>query len=49
MVGAVLALVLVFLELPFGAVVLGAAIAWMGYALWSSAADELDLIAEAAR
>jgi hypothetical protein len=49
MIGAVLALVLVFLELPFEVVVLGAAIAWMGYALWSSAADELGLIAEAAR
>ena len=48
MVGAVLALVLTFLELPFEAVVLGAAVAWMGFAVWSGAADEPSLIAEAA-
>jgi hypothetical protein len=48
MVGAVLALVLAFLELPFEAVVLGAAVAWMGYGLWSHAASEPSLIAEAA-
>lgn len=48
MVGAVLALVLAFLELPFEAVVLGAAAAWMGYALWSSTAEEPSLIAKAA-
>jgi hypothetical protein len=47
-VGAVLALVLALLELPFEAVVQGAAVAWMGYALWSHGADELSLIAEAA-
>jgi len=48
MVGAVLALVLAFLELPFEAVVLGTAAAWMGYALWSHAAGEPSLIVEAA-
>jgi hypothetical protein len=47
-VGAVLALVLAFLDLPFEAVVMGAAVAWMGYALWSRNADESSLIAEAA-
>jgi hypothetical protein len=48
MVGAVLALVLALLELPFEAVVLGVAAAWMGYALWSHATEEPSLIAEAA-
>jgi multisubunit Na+/H+ antiporter MnhG subunit len=47
-VGAVLALVLAFLELPFEVVLLGAAAAWMGYALWSRAADQPSVIAEAA-
>ncbi|MDT8307494.1 MAG: hypothetical protein RRC07_16295 [Anaerolineae bacterium] len=35
MVGAVLLLVLLLLELPGATVVFGAALAWMGYALWS--------------
>ena len=48
LVGALLALVLAFVELPFEAVVLGAAVAWMGYALWSHGAEELSLIAEGA-
>jgi hypothetical protein len=48
LVGALLALVLAFVELPLEAVVLGAAAAWMGYALWSHGADELSFIAEAA-
>lgn len=49
MVGAVLGLVLTFLELPFEAVVLGAAVAWMGHALWSGTEAKLASIAEAAR
>jgi len=36
MIGAVLFLVLGFLEFPFASVVFGAAIAWLGFALWSS-------------
>lgn len=36
MLGAALFLVLGFLELPFASVVFGAAIAWLGFALWSS-------------
>jgi hypothetical protein len=47
-VGAALALALALLELPFEAVVLGAAAAWMGYALWSRAAEKSSLFAEAA-
>ena len=35
MIGAVLFLALGFLELPFASAVLGAAIAWLGSALWS--------------
>jgi hypothetical protein len=35
MVGAVLAMVMGFLEIPFEVVVLGLAMAWMGYVLWS--------------
>lgn len=34
-VGAVLAMVMGFLEIPFEVVVLGLAMAWMGYVLWS--------------
>jgi hypothetical protein len=36
MIGAVLFAVLGFLEINFAGVVLGAAVAWLGYALWSS-------------
>jgi hypothetical protein len=36
MIGAVLFLVLSFLDLPFTSVVLGAAVAWLGFTLWSS-------------
>lgn len=39
MVGAVLTFVLILLELPLELVVLGAAVAWMGYALWTGAAQ----------
>ena len=35
--------------LPFAGVLYGAAVAWMGYALWSGAADQSDRKAEAAR
>jgi len=40
MVGAVLTSVLLFLELPFYIVVFGAALAWMGYALWSDSGEQ---------
>ena len=41
MVGAVLVTVLFLtIELPFGFVVFGAALAWMGYALWSGAGEQ---------
>lgn len=36
MIGSVLFLVLGFLDLPFASVVFGVAIAWLGFALWSS-------------
>jgi hypothetical protein len=39
MVGAVLFLVLVLLDLPLSASVLGAAVLWMGYTLWSGAGE----------
>jgi hypothetical protein len=48
MVGAVLALVLILLELPFEVVVLGAAVAWMGFVLWAGAVARPASIAEAA-
>ena len=49
MVGAVLVTVLFLaLELPFGFVVFGAALAWMGYALWSGTGEPALPIAEAA-
>lgn len=35
MIGAVLGSVLEFLELPFSGVVISAAVAWMGYAVWT--------------
>ena len=39
MVGAVLSLVLSFLELPFYIVVFGAAQVWIGYELWSGSGE----------
>jgi hypothetical protein len=48
MVGAVLFFILALLELPLWTVVLGAAVAWMGYALWSGTAAESELTSEAA-
>jgi hypothetical protein len=39
MVGAVLFFVLLLLEFPAWTVVLGAALAWMGYALWSGTGE----------
>jgi hypothetical protein len=39
MVGAMLSLILSFLELPFFIVVFGAAQAWFGYALWSGSGE----------
>jgi hypothetical protein len=47
MIGAVLYPVGGFLELPFAGVVFGAAVAWMGYALWSGTANEPARMAEA--
>lgn len=47
MIGAVLFLVMAFLELGFEGVVLGLAVAWSGYALWSNAGEQVWL-AEAA-
>jgi hypothetical protein len=49
MVGAVLFFVLAVLELPLWTVVHSAAVAWMGYTLWSGTATETASIAEAAR
>lgn len=47
MIGAVLVTVLfLVLELPFGFVVFGAALAWLGYGVWTGA-GELALTAEA--
>jgi hypothetical protein len=40
MVGAVLAFVLLLLELPFFIVVFGTALAWMGYAVWSGGGEQ---------
>ena len=39
MVGAVLFFAMLFLELPGSTVVLGVALAWMGYALWTGAGE----------
>jgi hypothetical protein len=39
MIGAVVFLVLGFLDLPFAGVVFGAAVAWLGSALWSSSSN----------
>jgi hypothetical protein len=47
MVGAVLFFAMALFELGFEGVVLGAAIAWLGYALWSSAGEQA-LVPEAA-
>jgi len=46
-IGAVLAFVLQLLDLPFSVFVLGAAMAWMGYSLWSAAGEPV-MAAEAA-
>lgn len=46
-IGAVLTFVLIFIELPLEVVVLGAAVAWMGYALWSGVAEPA-MVAESA-
>jgi len=45
MVGAVVAFVLPlpFLELPLSVVVLGAALAWMGYAVWTGAGESIQM------
>ena len=48
MIGALLFVVFSVMELPFTGVLYGAAVAWMGYALWSGAAEAPSLIAEAA-
>jgi hypothetical protein len=40
MVGAVSIFVILFLELPGSTVVFGAALAWMGYALWTGAGEQ---------
>jgi hypothetical protein len=48
MIGALLFVVVSVMELPFTGVLYGAAVAWMGYALWSGTAEEPSLIAEAA-
>jgi len=48
MIAAVLAAVMQFLEIPFAGVFVGAALAWMGYALWYAAADEPDAIPDMA-
>ncbi len=47
-VGALLSFVLTSLDLPLWSVVLGAAVIWMGYALWSGTGAPA-LVAEAAR
>jgi hypothetical protein len=48
MVGAVIFFILALLELPLWTVVQGAAVAWMGYTLWSGTAAEPALMAGAA-
>jgi hypothetical protein len=48
MIGAVLFAVGGAMELPFAAVLFGAAVTWMGYGLWSRTPDEPELAAEAA-
>ncbi len=47
-VGAALFFVLQFLDLPFWSLLLGVALVWIGYALWSSSAAELTPSAEVA-
>jgi hypothetical protein len=49
MIGALLFAVVSVLDLPFAGVLYGAAVAWMGYGLWSGTADKPSLIAEPAR
>jgi hypothetical protein len=46
-VGALMFVIISLLELPFESIVLGAALAWMGYAQWSGASEPV-LIAESA-
>jgi hypothetical protein len=48
MIGALVFAVVSVLDLPFAGVLFGAALAWMGYGLWSGAAHEPRLMAEAA-
>jgi hypothetical protein len=48
MIGALLFAVVSVMELPFTGVLYGAAVAWMGYSLWSGTAEEPRLIAEVA-
>lgn len=48
MVGALLFLVVAVLDLPLGGILFGAALAWMGYGLWTRAAGEPVLVAETA-
>jgi hypothetical protein len=47
-IGALLSFVLTSLDLPLWSVILGAAVTWMGYALWSGT-REPSLVAKAAR
>lgn len=47
-IGALLSFVLTLLDLPLWSVVLGAAVTWMGYALWSGIGEPA-LVSEAAR
>ena len=47
-VGALLSFILTSLNLPLWSVVLGAAVIWMGYALWSGTGEPA-MVAEAAR
>jgi hypothetical protein len=47
-VGSLLSFILTSLDLPLWSVVLGAALVWMGYALWSGTSEPA-LVAEAAR
>jgi hypothetical protein len=47
-VGALLFIIISMLEVPFESIVLGAALAWMGYAQWSGTGEAV-LMAETAR
>jgi hypothetical protein len=48
MVGSVVAFVLLFLEVPFALILMGAALVWMGYSLWSGEHEQPTIITEAA-